>query len=421
MALRTLPSRCAFAVLAVLAVSCAPNEAPVDPGDVGALHGPEQIGWQDDPNILVPGASPRLYDNISWDDVGWTFGVEDAKAPYPDTYWPFDQGGIDTEWTWDISPLAKYMAVTNPSLTSAAQSWEYTRHGAGVPGVQSWWGHCPGWTASAMLNPPLLHPVSVRSNGRGGLVRCGPYDRGCMQFEIGDINALEAEVYVDAQMSFLGARCDTSPADIERDWAGRIVRNGSGCQGVNPGALLIVLGQRMRNLGLPVAIDAQTDFTTDEIWNQPAYRYTVYRFEPLTLEQAANLVAYGTPEGDMEWYPWNENARGFALVDLGIHWVAEHGPNFYYIDPTASTRETRVVAVIELDRSVYDWSANIIGGEYLDDPSVGASRLTVAPFMWVATGPGPETLSTSVGTRSHNPYVKPSLVRQLVMMASSPY
>jgi hypothetical protein len=313
------------------------------------------------------------------------------------------------------------MALTNPSQALAARQWEYSRHGQGLPGVQSWWGHCPGWTAAAMLNPPLKHGISVKLDASGNPVRCGWYETGCIDMEIGDINALEAEVYVDAPVAFLGARCDTSPRDIQRDWAGRIIRNGSGCQGVNPGALLIVLANRLRDQGLPVAIDAQNEFTTNEIWNQPAYRYTVYRFEPLSLKEAANLVAYGSYWGNMRSYPWNTSAKGFALIDIGIHWVSELGPNYYFIDPLWTTQETRVVAVVELDRSIYDWNTKIIGGEYLDDPSVGANRLTVAPFMWTASGPGPESLPSSSDGRSHNPFVKPSIVKKLVQLASTPY
>jgi hypothetical protein len=91
--------------LFLLVAACQPNEATIDISSVGEVQGPERISRRDDPNILVPGASARLYDNISWNDVGWTFGVEDAKVPYADTYWPYEQGGIDYDWTGYGSPL----------------------------------------------------------------------------------------------------------------------------------------------------------------------------------------------------------------------------------------------------------------------------------------------------------------------------
>src|SRR6185312_7644266 len=150
-----------------------------------------------------------------------------------------------------------------------------------LPGVEGWFGHCPGWTGSAMLNAPLQHAISVKSDGNGGVTACNDGDTGCTKFEIADVNALMAEDYVDADSKFIGNRCDTKPSDIKRDANGRIVRNGGGCQGLNPGSLLVVLGYQMKNQHKAMAIDAQSDFNTDQIWNQPAYRYKVYRYETL--------------------------------------------------------------------------------------------------------------------------------------------
>ena len=50
------------------------------------------------PETLVPGASRRLASNIVGADVGKTFGTDDAHVPYPDTYWPFTDDGIDATW-----------------------------------------------------------------------------------------------------------------------------------------------------------------------------------------------------------------------------------------------------------------------------------------------------------------------------------
>jgi hypothetical protein len=248
---------------------------------------------------------------------------------------------------------------------------------------------------------------------------CNESEPGCTRFEIGDINALEAETYVDAKSVLIGERCDTAPSEIERDEHGRIVRNGRGCQGLNAGSLVIVLGNLMKKQQRPFAIDAQNRFNTEQIWNQPAYRYRVYRYDVLSEAEAANLVARGTRTGPETRYLWNDKARGFVFADIGLLWVTEHGPNLTPVGGLGSTRETRMVMVIELDRPPSDPLATIIGGEYLDDPRVGADRLTVAPFVWVVTGPAWDGLPTWVGgNNSHNPYIKPSKVRQLVALGA---
>jgi hypothetical protein len=264
-----------------------------------------------------------------------------------------------------------------------------------------------------MANAPIKHAVNAKLVN-GAFVACSAGSAGCTKFEIADINALEAEVYVDGDSSFIGARCDTAPAKIKRDANGRILTGG--CGGVNPGSLLIVMGAQMKKAHKPFAIDAQNEFNTDQIWNQPAYRYTVNRFKSLTEKQAANLVMHGTMTGSATKYPYTAAAKGWALVDVTLSWVSENGPNTEMVSGMESTRETRMVAVIELDKAASQSTAKILGGEYVDDASVGANRLTVPPFLWTINDAGAENLSTSVDGDAHNPYVKPSLVKQLIAL-----
>jgi hypothetical protein len=378
--------------------------------------------FTEDPSRILPGASVRLSDLASAADVGNEFGVDDDHVPYPDTYWPFTQGGVDAKWNHSApSPLEKAMRILAPGQTADAKRWEHDHHGPGVPGVADWWGHCPGWTGAAMFNKPILHAVSVQSSldPDGNVVACGAGATNCVNFEIGDINALEAEAFVDGDSSFLGARCDTKPADIQRDNFGRIVRNGTGCHGLNAGALLVVLGNRMRRDHLPLAIDAQNDFNTDQIWNQPAYRYRMNAYQPVSKSEAIKLVAGGTPTAGND-YQWNRAAKGFVKIDITLKWVREHGPNRTVFRGQDSTSTTRMVAVIELDADPSDPNANVVGGEYLDDALAGADRLTVPPFVWLIRGPGSDDLDPSVGGNNHNPYVKPSFVQQLVELGSTP-
>src|SRR5690349_3745837 len=89
----------------------------------------------EDPSKILPGASVRLSDVLTADDVGKSFGVEDARVPYPDTYWPFVNDGIDVKWMdGQPSPLEKFMAITNPTQVPDAKNWEHTQHGAAVAG-----------------------------------------------------------------------------------------------------------------------------------------------------------------------------------------------------------------------------------------------------------------------------------------------
>lgn len=385
----------------------------------------DQINGADDPSGLLGDAERRLGQLVTAADIGQSFGVDESEVPYPDTYWPMIDDGVAVEWleksggkcsTFNEcddpqpSPLEKLVSLTDPTKVQDAIAWEVKNHGTDVPGVASWFGHCPGWVATAMLYPPMPGPLWVKSDGLG-FTKCEAGDPECTKFEIGDLNAIGAEAHEGAKSRFIGARCDTEPSEIERDEFGRIVRNGKGCKGLNAGALLIVMGNRLKMEKKPFAIDAQNEGNTEQIWNQPAFRYTVNDFETLTELEAANLVATGgeSRTGDQDEYIWNADAQGFALIDVSLNWVTETGPNLTPVSGLSSFRTTRMLAVIELDGEATDPEAEIIGGEYLDDPSIGANRLRVAPFVWIALDSGADF--------RHNPFVKANKVEQLLELA----
>ncbi len=378
------------------------------------------IDQNEDPSGLIANASYKLSDNITADDIGQDF-PSDANViiPYPDTYWPFKASdpyinGTNAKWNGgDKGPLDLYSTLVgqDPSL---AATWEGNNHGPNVPGVAAWWGHCPGWTAAAMLNAPLQHAIDVSWDaGSNTASPCTAGAAGCIHFEIGDINALEAEVNVDGDSKFIGARCDTAPKDIQRDSAtGHIIHaQNVGCDGVNAGTLLIVLNVLMKQQNRSMAIDAQNDFNTNEIWNQPAYRYHVYDFKPsIDAATAGNWVVNNAATGDQTGYTVNDAAKAWAYADIGVKWVSENGPNVNVVSGADSTRETRRGLVFELDAD----GGNIIGGEY------AGKSTNLFPFIWIATAAGPENLDPNAASgNTHNPYVKPSIVAQLVTLAQA--
>ncbi|MFT3776504.1 MAG: hypothetical protein QM820_65015 [Minicystis sp.] len=390
--------------------------APVEA--TGSAQEADAIASYEQPETLVAGASRRLADNISADDIGKDFGLPDERAPYPDTYWPYIQGGSDARWNpYGIdprTPLEKYMAATNPFATDLAKVWEYQNHGTGMPNVQTWHGHCPGWAAASTSNAPIRHPVFAAPNGQGGITPCQEGEYGCVRFEIGDLNALMAEAWLDGPAAVLGTGCNTPPYYIPRDLYGRIAK--PGCDGVNAGSLLVVASTLLKQNQTAFAIEAQNPQTTAQIRNQPTYRYHVYDFHPLTRSQAANMVARGTTSGPDASYPWNPAARGFAFVDLGLRFVGEDHAHLDFVSGTHTTYEMRMAAVIELDADASNPNAKILGGEYLDLPSSQANRLTVPPYVWVSRGAGPDQLPWYVNGSQHNPYVRPSVVKQLVAL-----
>jgi Transglutaminase elicitor len=406
-------------VVGALASSgCGTPPAPPAEEVVGEVGDADQIAAYEQPEALVGGASRRLADIIRPADVGREFTVPSFRVPYADTYWSFVLGGTDIRWNARApdprSPIEKYMTLVDPLATVQAELWEYIHHGPGKPGVMTWEGHCPGWAAAAMSNAPIRHPVLAAADGRGGIMPCREGQLGCVRFEIGDVNALMAEVYFDGPASIIGTTCGLQPFEVARDLNGRVLQ--PGCDGVNAGSFLVSVVTLLRRYHVPFGIDVQKPASTGEIWNQPAYGYHIYDFRPIGVQAAANLVAHGTSLGPETFYRWNPAARGFAFVDLGLEFVGEAGPNLLVVPGTRSSYELRVAAVIELDLPATDPRASILGGEYLDLPSSHANRLTVTPYLWLSRGTGPELLPLDVDGFHHNPYIRPSLVKQLIAL-----
>jgi hypothetical protein len=244
-------------LLALTTTACAMD--PIDDGDLDDGKS-DQISGADDPSGLLPNAERRLAKFLTAADVGQQILVPEESTPYPDTYWPMVDNGVAGTWLNKDgsrcrlvntpmeqgggaalhecddpmpSPLEKFMSLTNPGKVTDAIAWEKRNHGQERAGVQDWFGHCPGWVASSLLNGPVQGAVEVRFDGTK-IQKCNAGDPGCVKFEIGDINAMSAEAHEGAESRFIGARCDTDPSKIERDKFGRIVRDGSAAKASTP-------------------------------------------------------------------------------------------------------------------------------------------------------------------------------------------
>ncbi len=402
------------------ALACAtlpPEERTDDRADnnaVGRLEDPERLGA-----TLGGPFSWKLAANIDAQDVGRTFGVEDSQIPYPDTYWPMERDGINDRWNGVASPLEKYMTLTDPANLRNALSWNSLNAGKSVNGIQYWNGFCDGWSAAAIAESPIKHAIFAQVS-ENVATKCSARDEGkdgCVKFEIGDLNALMAIMYSSVPKRMTGSGCNTDPNLVQRDGNGRVLpeREGAGCKGLNPGALLVILSHRMKRDKKAIVINNQGfdeetgQWRTNEIWNQPAYRYTVNRFEPVSSKEAANLTITGERTGSETTYRWNNAAKAFAYVDFTVHWVGEtEKANINFVSGKTQSEETRMTAVIELNQEATSPNSTILGGELTEDRGAGTHRLKNHPYVWLPSAPPQD------GPTKFNQFVKPSIVRQLL-------
>lgn len=147
-------------------------------------------------------------------------------------WWPYLGEGIALS-------ASRYELASGGS--GEAERWERRNHGSAVPGVESWWGHCNGWAAAAVLT---REPRVARAAGG-------------QSFSVADQKALYSELGMEVDADFFGRRSQTgdpgSPAFAD----------------VFPNQFLLVLMNYVGR-GLPLVMDR---YTGVQVWNHPIAGY----------------------------------------------------------------------------------------------------------------------------------------------------
>ncbi len=166
-----------------------------------------------------------------------------------------------------LSPLDKFALLqqlegqthgTNPWFGPA---WEMLNHWS--PAGSSWWGHCNGWAAAAILTHEPRTPITL-SVGDG--------DKYDIELSASDQKGLLSESFYSQLSSFYGARYNGDEDDDISD--------------LSPRALVqlvsIYIGQR----GVPIVFDTSAD---EEVWNYPAWSYRLTLTETTSGEASGRI------------------------------------------------------------------------------------------------------------------------------------
>jgi len=169
--------------------------------------------------------------------------------------WHDDYAGFDLDID-KLSPMDKFALVeqlegrthgSNPWFISA---WELLNHWS--PAGSSWFGHCNGWAAAAILTNEPRESVSVDFG-----------DNHEVDFTVGDQKGLLSETYYSQLSSFYGARYNGDEDDDMSD--------------LSPKAVIQILSTYIGKRGVPLVFDTSAN---EEVWNFPAWSYE------LTLNEA---------------------------------------------------------------------------------------------------------------------------------------
>ena len=233
-------------------------------------------------------------------------------TPWAGDWWPYTKNGIAAGGFMDnISPAGKYDAARGH--TTQSQQWEVKNHGAGVPKVQQWWGHCNGWcAASALFKEPNQ---AVKVNG--------------ITFGIGDIKALLTEAGMSVNADFFGERIDVDDHNSPKYWD------------TVPDQYFLVLTNYIGKLKRAVLIDR---YTGSQVWNQPL---AGYRFDyPKPSDYLGN-----SPDAP-NVYKIQVTSKIWWLDDGVAPDVQTHSFNFEEDDPTGVVQSRVLKMEVWLDGPV---------------------------------------------------------------------
>ncbi|KAG7389186.1 hypothetical protein PHYPSEUDO_010989 [Phytophthora pseudosyringae] len=315
------------------------------------------------------------------------------KTPWPGSYWPTFQDGINHAWkSGEVCPSEKYATAYEIDATDlknkiSASNGVDSRVGGkscstkadcndgGECGkregattgfcIPSWYGICHAWAPAALLEEEPKCNVEFNS----------------VTFHVMDIKALLTEVYDGASIDtvFTGSRFNGQDDPATVDQYGRYTeptRRDMGA-GFFHIAMTNIMGKHQTSFVIDVAADS-------EVWNQPVWSYDVQTMEIVDTAETCNKY-FGTAS-----YPFNTEMAHLAYVKTTVSWAVEA-----YIDGAlVSTGKMGHYAVsndyeylLELDAA-----KNIIGGEW-----VGDSKEDHPDFLWFPTSKPDISTVTSVG------------------------
>ncbi|MCU0866430.1 MAG: hypothetical protein MUC36_21820 [Planctomycetes bacterium] len=273
-------------------------------------------------------------------------------VPWSGWWWPMRADG--TAAGGANSPLGKYARAFG--LGDAPVQWEREHHGtAGGRAPESWWGHCNGWAAAAILEPVPQRDVEIN-----GVVLTAT-----------DLSGLLCAAYFGCHALGLDERyagTDTPSVDSFGRPVDRAYRD------INPAVLHLLASNR-------IGVDRKA-FVADvspgsQVWNHPVWAFEVEKLRE--LRDGAAAVEEITARSFRGAYPFNPAAVRFFAVTARYRITSGHNgvapPSNQ--DPEQRSTWVKYDYVLETDAE-----GSILGGEWVRD-----SRTDHPDFCWVPLTP----------------------------------
>lgn len=180
-----------------------------------------------------------FYDGILADLDGGKLRVEGGRLVHQDG-WSYD---LDELSPMDKAALALYLDGKTYPNPFYGPAWELLNHYS--PAGGSWWGHCNGWSAAAILN---FEPTQDAVNTIAGVE---------FRFTPADQKGLLSETHYSTYSHFFGSR---------------YYKEGDDRADLTPAAFHRIINFYLRDQQVPLVFDTDSG---EQVWNFPAYGATV--------------------------------------------------------------------------------------------------------------------------------------------------
>jgi len=238
--------------------------------------------YREDQQALVD-ALVSFYDTILKDLDGGRLTYGDGTLTHVDG-WSYK---LDDLSPMDKTALALYdrgETTNNPFYMAA---WEILNHYS--PGGGSWWGHCNGWAAAAILMDEPTEDVSVNIGNSG------------VQFTAADLKGLLSESHYSTYSRFYGSR---------------YYKEGDDISDLNPAAFHKLMSFYLMEQQIPMVFDTDSG---EQVWNFPAYGADLDVVETTVAQDRLVNINTATEE-ELDALPGIGPSRAAAIIDHREYW-----------------------------------------------------------------------------------------------------
>ena len=221
------------------------------------------------------------YNDLRADLDGGIITVENGKMTHSEDGWEYDLE--------DLSPMDKFalkmyfdnsLPGNNPFFLSA---WEILN--SYNPSGGSWWGHCNGWAAAAILTNEPRESIDVQINSN------------TVPMTVADQKGLLTESHYSTYSRFYGSRYRDEGDDIAD---------------LHPKAFHNIINFYIRSQRVPLVFDTTAG---DAVWNFPAYATDLTVTETTDPTAAAKVNINTASVEELDALPGIGPSKGSAVVE----------------------------------------------------------------------------------------------------------